>query len=199
MQIRVHGRGGQGVVTLAELLAHAAFDAGLQAQAFPSFGSERMGAPVMSFCRVSRRPIHTRQPVTEPDAVLVCDATLLHSVQVFDGLARHGTVLINSAKSISELGVAELVEGGARVELVPATELARAEGYGGKPNSVMLGASAYVLGIFSLQLAETAFRRRFGSAVPVGLVEAGYRHLAGAELPELPDGVEATGRPACAS
>ena len=72
-QVRFHGRGGQGVVTAAELLAEAAFIEGRHAQAFPSFGSERMGAPVMSFCRIDDKPIRTHEPVTEPDALIIQD------------------------------------------------------------------------------------------------------------------------------
>ena len=85
-QVRVHGRGGQGVVTAAELLASAAFREGRHAQAFPSFGSERTGAPVVSFCRIDDLPIRTHEPVTEPDAVIVQDPTLLHQVELFAGL-----------------------------------------------------------------------------------------------------------------
>src|SRR5207244_2313099 len=70
-QVRFHGRGGQGVVTAAELLASAAFGEDRHAQAFPSFGSERMGAPVMSFCRIDDKPIRTHEPVTEPDALII--------------------------------------------------------------------------------------------------------------------------------
>lgn len=89
-EVRLHGRGGQGVVTAAELLSVAAFRDGFEAQAFPSFGSERMGAPVISFCRVSDEPIRVREPVTRPDAVVV-DATLLHHVDLFAGLSPDGT------------------------------------------------------------------------------------------------------------
>jgi pyruvate ferredoxin oxidoreductase gamma subunit len=85
-QVRFHGRGGQGVVTAAGLLASAAFSEGRYAQAFPSFGSERMGAPVMSFCRIDGKPIRTREPVTEPDALLIQDPTLLHQADLFAGL-----------------------------------------------------------------------------------------------------------------
>ena len=77
LEVRIHGRGGQGVVTAAELLSLAAFAEGLHAQAFPSFGSERMGAPVTAFCRIDRAPIRLREPIAEPDAVLVQDPTLL--------------------------------------------------------------------------------------------------------------------------
>ena len=82
-QIRVHGRGGQGVVTAAELLSVAAFDSGREAQAIPSFGSERTGAPVVAFCRIDDRPIRLREPVLEPDALIIADPTLLTRSDVF--------------------------------------------------------------------------------------------------------------------
>src|SRR3569832_22556 len=82
-QIRIHGRGGQGVVSAAELLSVAAFLEGRFAQAFPSFGSERMGAPVMAFCRIDAMPIRLREPVLAPDALIIQDATLLHHAGLF--------------------------------------------------------------------------------------------------------------------
>src|SRR5436309_16126498 len=85
LQVRIHGRGGQGVVTAAELLALAAFVDGRHAQAFPSFGSERTGAPVMAFCRVGDGPIRTREPIVAPDALVIQDPTLLHVPDVFAG------------------------------------------------------------------------------------------------------------------
>src|SRR4249920_4006201 len=97
-QVRIHGRGGQGVVTAAELLSVAAFLEGKHAQAFPSFGSERTGAPVVSFCRIDDRPIRSREPIAEPDALIVQDPTLLHQVDLFEGLSPEGYVLINSKR-----------------------------------------------------------------------------------------------------
>src|SRR5690348_16764171 len=105
-QIRFHGRGGQGVVTAAELLAEAAFIQGRHAQAFPSFGSERMGAPVMSFCRIDDKPIRTHEPVSEPDALIIQDPTLLHQENLFAGLSRDGYILVNSTQSFDDLGLA---------------------------------------------------------------------------------------------
>ncbi len=90
-EVRIHGRGGQGVVTAAELLSVAAFDEGRHAQAFPTFGSERTGAPVVSFCRIDDRPIRIREPIAEPDALIVQDPTLLHQVDLFAGLGRTAT------------------------------------------------------------------------------------------------------------
>ena len=111
LQVRIHGRGGQGVVTAAELLSLAAFDEGRYAQAFPSFGSERMGAPVVSFCRIDDREIRVREPVMEPDVLIVVDPTLLHQVDVFGGLTPDGFILINTTRSFDELGLGEFVAG----------------------------------------------------------------------------------------
>jgi pyruvate ferredoxin oxidoreductase gamma subunit len=90
-EIRIHGRGGQGVVTAAELLSAAAFAGGRHAQAFPSFGSERTGAPVVSFCRIDDKPIRLREPVMRPDVLIIQDPTLLHQVDVGWPLRRYGT------------------------------------------------------------------------------------------------------------
>src|SRR2546423_15472983 len=109
--VRFHGRGGQGVVTAAELLAAAAFSEGKHAQAFPSFGSERMGAPVMSFCRIDDKPIRTHEPVTEPDALIIQDPTLLHQAELFQGLGRDGYMLVHSARGFAELGLGEFARG----------------------------------------------------------------------------------------
>ena len=108
LQIRIHGRGGQGVVTAAEMLSIAAFEQGRHAQAFPSFGSERTGAPVVAFCRIDDREIRLREPILAPDVLIVQDPTLLHQVDVFQGLKPDGYVLINSQRSFDELGLAEI-------------------------------------------------------------------------------------------
>ncbi|HEX5337884.1 MAG TPA: 2-oxoacid:acceptor oxidoreductase family protein, partial [Gallionella sp.] len=84
-ELRIHGRGGQGVVTAAEMFSVAAFEEGRNAQAFPSFGSERMGAPVVAFCRIDDKEIRLREPIMEPDAIIIQDSTLLHQVDVFAG------------------------------------------------------------------------------------------------------------------
>src|SRR5512140_1857850 len=108
LQIRIHGRGGQGVVTAAEMLSVAAFWQGRHAQAFPSFGSERTGAPVVAFCRIDDKDIRLREPILAPDVLIVQDATLLHQVDIFQGLKPDGYVLINSRRSFDELGLADL-------------------------------------------------------------------------------------------
>ena len=113
-QIRIHGRGGQGVVSGAEMLSVAAFLEGRHAQAFPSFGSERMGAPVMAFCRIDDKVIRLREPVLQPDALIVQDCTLLHQVDLFNGLAKGGFILLNSTRTIDELGLGAFARGAQR-------------------------------------------------------------------------------------
>jgi pyruvate ferredoxin oxidoreductase gamma subunit len=168
--VRIHGRGGQGVVTAAELLAHAAFAGGLEAQAFPSFGSERMGAPVTAFCRTDDRPIRLREPIAEPDAVIVQDATLLHHVDVFGGLVADGYVLINSARDIGRLGLEKLLERHqpSRIVTVPASEIARS--HTGRPiaNAALLGALAALCGLVSLDGLGEAIEQRFGATAAAG-------------------------------
>jgi pyruvate ferredoxin oxidoreductase gamma subunit len=173
-EVRIHGRGGQGVVTAAEMLSLAAFDEGRYAQAFPSFGSERMGAPVVSFCRIADQEIRTREPVMEPDALIVQDPTLLHQVDVFGGCTRDGFILINSARSFDELGLGELVEGfrHERLLTVPASELAREHTGRAVANTALLGGFAALTGVISLDAVGRAIRERFAGAVADGNVAA---------------------------
>jgi pyruvate ferredoxin oxidoreductase gamma subunit len=162
-EVRIHGRGGQGVVTAAELLSVAAFDEGRHAQAFPSFGSERTGAPVVAFCRFSEEPIRTREPVAEPDALIVQDPTLLHQVDVFAGLGRGGYALINTGRSIEALGLDEFAgafESG-HLLAIPATALAREHLGRPMPNAALLGGFAALTGSLRLSSVLAAVRERF--------------------------------------
>jgi pyruvate ferredoxin oxidoreductase gamma subunit len=104
-QTRFHGRGGQGVVTAAELLSLAAFGQGKHSQALPSFGSERTGAPVVAYCRIDDRAIRSHDPVTSPEAVVVQDPTMLQIPGVLDDIAAGGVVLVNSTRTPSALGL----------------------------------------------------------------------------------------------
>lgn len=166
-QVRIHGRGGQGVVTAAELLSIAAFAEGRNAQAFPTFGSERTGAPVTAFCRIDDVPIRVREPITEPDALIVQDPTLLHQVDLFSGLEPDGYLLINSVRSFDELGLGEFVERfrRERTRTVPATEIAREHLGRPLPNAALLGGFAALSGVVSLASVVAAIRERFPGAV----------------------------------
>ena len=167
MQIRIHGRGGQGVVSAAEMLSVAAFVEGRYAQAFPSFGSERMGAPVMAFCRISDRPIRLREPVAQPDALIIQDPTLLHQGSLFDGLHPDGYVLVNSSRNLDELGIRSYVGKlpPDHVVAAPATELALR--YVGRPlpNSTLLGAFAAMTGELRLESVLAAIRQKFAGKI----------------------------------
>jgi len=162
-QVRIHGRGGQGVVSAAEMLSVAAFDEGRHAQAFPSFGSERMGAPVIAFCRIDDREIRLREPVMNPDALIVQDPTLLHQVDLFNGLAPGGFILLNSSRSFEELGLADLVGTlpAAHAVTVPASEIAMQHVGRPLPNAALLGAFAALCGQVALDSVAMAIRDRF--------------------------------------
>jgi pyruvate ferredoxin oxidoreductase gamma subunit len=163
IEIRVHGRGGQGVVTAAELLACAAFLDGKVAQAFPSFGSERMGAPVTAFCRISTLPIRSREPVSHPNVLLIQDSTLLHHVDVFSGLSDKGIVLLNSTRKIEELGLKDWMfqHPSVQVYSFPASDLA--EGHLGRPmaNVGMVAGFAAVTGTITKASVEHAIKDKF--------------------------------------
>jgi len=157
-------------VTAAELLSVAAFDEGRNAQAFPSFGSERTGAPVVSFCRFSDRPIRTREPVAEPDAVIVQDPTLLHQVDLFAGLKPDGRVLINTTRGVEELGLGGLAAelGPGRLLATPATEIAREHLGRPLPNAALLGGFAALTGRLRLASVLAAIGERFSGAAGEG-------------------------------
>ena len=166
-EVRIHGRGGQGAVTAAELLSVAAFKDGLCAQAFPSFGSERSGAPVVAFCRIDEREIRVHDPVAHPDALIVQDPTLLHQVDVFGGLEPDGYILINSTRGFDELGLGELADRFRhdRMLTVPATELAREHLGRPVPNLILVGGFAAMSGIVSLESVAAAIRGKFSGEV----------------------------------
>ncbi len=171
IEIRIHGRGGQGSVTAAELLAVAAFDDGREAQAFPAFGVERRGAPVQAFCRIGDKPIRRRSQIYNPDYVVVQDPTLLDTVDVLAGLKQDGTILVNTERKAPELNL----DTKARVVTVPATQIALEEL--GRPimNTAIMGAFAGVSGAMSLDAIERSIRHRFGEELGERNVRAAKR------------------------
>lgn len=182
-QIRIHGRGGQGVVTAAELLSIAAFREGKHAQAFPSFGSERMGAPVIAFCRIDDREIRSREPIVQPDVVIIQDPTLLHSVDVFQGLSPEGYILLNSSKSFGALGIGGFVATFPpdHVCSIAATDLALEHIGRPIPNAVLLGGFAGMTGAIGLDSVKAAICEKFPGAMGdknIAAASAAYQSVA---------------------
>lgn len=171
-QVRIHGRGGQGVVTAAELLAQAAFIEGRHAQAFPSFGSERTGAPVVAFARIAETPIRVREPVMMPDAIIVQDETLFHAIDVLNGLSPSGAVIINTTHTLAELGLSEFASTKIRFVTVPATQLAMEHLGKPVPNAVLLGAFAAFTNAVSLDAVTRAISERFSNKLATGNASA---------------------------
>ena len=182
VEIRIHGRGGQGVVTASDLIAYAAFAEGSYAQAFPSFGSERTGAPVVAYSRIRDNEIRTREPVLYPDVVIVQDPTLLPIVDVFGGLKDDGYAIINSKKSLAELGIEELAAARPKghIVTVPASDIAREHTGRTVPNAVLLGALAGLTGLYKLESVSAAIMQRFPGKVGqmnVAAAEAAYAYV----------------------
>jgi len=159
-EVRFHGRGGQGAVTSAELLAHAAIADGKNAQAFPSFGPERRGAPVIAFSRVADHTIRLRTTIQEPTVVVVLDPSLLRLVKVDQGLKPGGTVVLNTRKSPEEIRKAFGIS--ARLALVDANHIAREEIGRVIANTTMLGAMIAAIPIVPPERLEHALLERFG-------------------------------------
>ena len=167
-EIRIHGRGGQGSVTAAELIAVAAFEDGKWSQAFPYFGTERRGAPVTAFARISDRKIRVRSQIYEPDYVIVQDPSLLSAVDVASGMKKDGLVIVNSEKEPSALKL----NTNAKIKTIDATTLAIE--VIGVPivNTALLGAFAGATGQIRLESVNTAIRGRFPGKIGDKNVEA---------------------------
>jgi len=160
VEIRWHGRGGQGAVTSAELLAQAAISASKYAQAFPSFGPERRGAPVSAFVRISNEQIRIRSQITEPDVVVVLDPSLLRLTNVTSGLKKDGTCVINTKKAAEiireEFGIK------CRLATIDATKIARE--ILGVPitNTTMIGALIKATAVVDIESLVEPVKQRFG-------------------------------------
>ncbi len=161
IEIRWHGRGGQGAVTSAELIAQAAISEGKYAQAFPSFGPERRGAPVQAFNRIdSREPVRIRADIYEPDVVVVLDPGLLSIVNVTSGLKKNGMVIINTRKTASQIKSEFNMKH--PVVTVNATKIAREQLGVPIVNTTMLGALIKATGAINKESILAPLEKRFG-------------------------------------
>ena len=161
IEIRWHGRGGQGAVTSTELVAQAAINEGKFAQAFPSFGAERRGAPVLAFVRIdSKEPIRVRSEITEPDVVVVLDPSLLRIINVTSGLKEGGILIINTKKSPQDIESEFKIK--QKLATIDATKIARE--LLGVPivNTTMIGALIRATKVVKLESLIEPLQHRFG-------------------------------------
>ncbi len=177
LEIRWHGRGGQGVVTAAKFLTDLALEQGQYFQAFPEYGPERMGAPIQAFTRMSPEPIRIRCGVSHPEAVVVLDPTLLSTVNVADGLESDGVLVVNTSQDPADLKTkVNLVGTGATVWTVNATQIA-VESIGRPiPNTPMVGALVRALDLADIDMVagflRASFGKKFSDEIAEGNVQA---------------------------
>ncbi len=170
IQVRIHGRGGQGVVTAAELIAIAGFKAGLYAQALPSFGVERSGAPIQAFARLDDAAIIIREHIYQPDFIIIQDASLLASVDVLFGANKKTIVMINTGKSpeevwrhIKEQKIQSFIPAISNIKTIDATKIALQILGKNLMNTVVLGAFAKLSGHISLESLQLAIAEKFSA------------------------------------
>jgi pyruvate ferredoxin oxidoreductase gamma subunit len=175
-EVRWHARGGQGAVTASRFLSASASREDKHFQGFPEFGTERMGAPIQAFTRLSASRIYTHEQVTSPDAVVVLDPTLLEVVDVTAGLKPGGPLIINSDQSI-EAVQAQLKPGDYKLYTVDATKIATEEV--GRPitNTAMVGALVKVTGLIDFENVKAELIGMFGSKFKKAVVDGNVRSL----------------------
>ncbi len=162
IEIRWHGRGGQGAVTASKIMAEACLSEGKFIQAFPEYGPERSGAPVKSFTRVSQKPIVIHSQVVNPDAVVVLNSTLLDGVDVCEGIKEDGVLIVNSQDDSKKIRD-KLSSKGIKVFVVDATGIALKNIGRDIPNTPMIGALAKVTGIVKLTTLKETFEHAFST------------------------------------
>ncbi len=176
VEIRWHGRGGQGAKTGAQILAEVFFEQGYHIQAFPEYGAERSGAPMKAFDRLSKEEILLHCQVEHPDIVVVIDPTLLTAVNVTEGLKESGALVVNTphapAKIKEELGLKTQ-----KVYAVDATKIALEEIGINTPNTPMLGALAKIIGEVPLEKFEEHFRSKFATKLTEEKIAANLRAM----------------------
>lgn len=160
IELRFHGRGGQGAVTSAEILATVAINEGKYAQAFPSFGPERRGAPVIAFARIADRQIRDRTAISAPDVVMVLDPTIMKIVNVASGLKPKGHLVVNTSKTAKL--IKKLTGFGGRLTMVNANAIALEEVGRAITNMVMLGALCRATAMVEPKNIEAIIEQRFG-------------------------------------
>ncbi len=173
IEIRWHGRAGQGVVTAGELLAEAAMVEGKYFQAFPDYGAERMGAPVKSYTRISSQPIDFHNQITEPDVVVVVNPNLIGPVDVVEGLSGQGTILVNSPLTPAEMRTKLGLDGRpVHVWTVDATRIGMETLRRDIPSTIMLGAIIRAVGLVKMETLMHLVEETLGAKLQRHVVEA---------------------------
>jgi pyruvate ferredoxin oxidoreductase gamma subunit len=175
-EFRWHGRAGQGVVTASELLAEAAMEEGKYFQAFPEYGSERMGAPIKCYTRISDTPVEYHCPILEPDVVIVVNPNLLGLVDLTEGLKPDGVILMNTPETPGEIR-GKLAFGTGKVWCVDATKIAMEEFKRDIPSTMMLSLVARATGVIHLDAAINLTREKLGGKLRPEVIEANVRAL----------------------
>jgi len=176
VEIRWHGRGGQGVKTAALLLAETVIEEGKYGQGFPEYGPERMGAPVKGYDRISEQPIRIHSPIKNPDVVVVLDETIIAAEDVTEGLRKGGTVLVNTPKSPQEIRKFLRLQDG-KVHTLDATKIALDTIGRPIPNMVMIGALIKLTNILDLETFEKNFRKKFEKRLAPEVVEGNIKAI----------------------
>ena len=170
LEIRWHGRGGQGAVTASKVLADSALAEGKQIQAFPEYGSERQGAPIKAFTRISDKPITVHSQVTNPDMVVVLDPTLLKVVDVTEGLIEDGKLVVNTTLSAADLRTKMGVIG-REIYTIDATGIALKNLGKAIPNTPMIGALIKATGLLDINGVTEDFRKKFANKFREDIIE----------------------------
>ncbi len=162
IEIRIHGRGGQGGVTAAELLAQATISEGNHAQGFPSFGPERRGAPVTAYVRVSKEKFYLREPIDTPDVVAVMDASLIDMVDVFEGMKSGGTLIINAPENMTQKLQGISKAHSVNLAWVDASKIAMEVLGVPITNTALIGAIAKATNLCDISSLKQPLEKRFG-------------------------------------
>ena len=174
LEIRWHGRGGQGAKTAAAMVAEVAVEAGKYAQAAPEYGAEREGAPIKAYTRIDEAVIRTHDAIYFPDIVMVLDDTLLEGLGVVDGLSKDGVLIVNTRKTPAQVRQQLGLDSG-KVYTIDATTIAMEEIGRPIPNTVMIGALVAVAGVVDAEHIEKDIRKKLGGKLSEGMLEGNFR------------------------
>lgn len=177
VEVRWHGRGGQGAKTASYILAVAAAEQGWKVQAFPEYGAERRGAPMKSYVRISDGPLRLRSAVKEPAVVVVLDSTLIQGENIAAGVPEDGIILINGTEDPAALKARLGLPATVKLGVVDATTIATETIGRPIPNTPMLGALAKLSDVVSLEAAEAAVKKTLGKKLAPAVIEGNTKAL----------------------